>query len=755
MDEIIAALESIETEGSFCASKTVTPKNLNIKVNKIGQLDYPVSQPQIEALISQAKPASFGFKNQTILDPSVRKVLEIPKSRVSIPIKQWRAKFEPILDEFKEKLGLPKKSTLKAELHNMLIYESGCFFKPHQDSEKKDGMVASLVVVLPSEHTGGELIIEHNGKKETFKSKQTKIPKISFIGFYADCPHEVKEVKSGHRITLTYNLILEGYKGQVYIPNDQDFNVRLKEAMQRYFVDGNSNDPFDNNKTPKLVYLLDHQYTEKSLSWDLLKNHDLERASALLSIADDMGLSAHLVLADMRETWECEYDYDSYRSRRDYYDDDDDEDEDQDEEGEPVYIVDSEVVLKHWLSRSGESIEFKDFCPSNKEICWTNDNELNKPYESEYEGWMGNYGNTLDRWYHRAAIVLWRKEDYYAILFEIDQDQFVNHIFDLVDQNDQEELQKMLQYVVPYWSNYARNHNESDDIKKVLHLAKRLGDASISFKLLKPYDSNIFSLEHLTIWMDLLKLYGCEWGIDLLDVLTKNGSHYRGLTEFNTLDKIFKELKSESKNEPLITWLGKYQLSSIKTNHLQKYFVTSEYRSKAGKRVEDINDLLVALITADNKLLFEETLAYVMDNNSTYDDLYLAQLTLTMKNKLPAVWDISILQIHVKNRLVSEQSQGAPDPENWSITDKPKCKCAECKVLAHYLSDKDAKDKIWPLLQDTRRHVEHELSQMKVPVNYKVDKKGRPYKLVLMKSKEIYDQSKIRYDKVNEALSFL
>ncbi len=29
-----------------------------------------------------------------------------------------------------------------------------------------------------------------------------------------------------------------------------------------------------------------------------------------------------------------------------------------------------------------------------------------KPYESEYEGYMGNWGTTLDRWYRRAAVVV-------------------------------------------------------------------------------------------------------------------------------------------------------------------------------------------------------------------------------------------------------------------------------------------------------------------------------------------------------------
>jgi hypothetical protein len=33
-----------------------------------------------------------------------------------------------------------------------------------------------------------------------------------------------------------------------------------------------------------------------------------------------------------------------------------------------------------------------------------------KPTSKEFEGYTGNEGNTLDRWYHRSAIVLWHRE---------------------------------------------------------------------------------------------------------------------------------------------------------------------------------------------------------------------------------------------------------------------------------------------------------------------------------------------------------
>ena len=48
------------------------------------------------------------------------------------------------------------------------------------------------------------------------------------------------------------------------------------------------------------------------------------------------------------------------------------------------------------------------------EICASTATGDLEPYASEYEGYMGNWGNTLDRWYHRAAVVVWPREQAFA-----------------------------------------------------------------------------------------------------------------------------------------------------------------------------------------------------------------------------------------------------------------------------------------------------------------------------------------------------
>ena len=73
----------------------------------------------------------------------------------------------------------------------------------------------------------------------------------------------------------------------------------------------------------------------------------------------------------------------------------------------------------HEVQKLTAGFTFKDCALWDHQITWTKASDAFEPFESEYEGYMGNYGNTMDRWYHRAAVVLWRKEDHYPILFSI------------------------------------------------------------------------------------------------------------------------------------------------------------------------------------------------------------------------------------------------------------------------------------------------------------------------------------------------
>ncbi len=84
-------------------------------------------------------------------------------------------------------------------------------------------MFGSLVVVFPSPHEGGALLLRHRDHEWTFDSGKALAaaknkPSIGYATFSSDIEHEVALVTSGHRITLTYYLYFDD--GGPVSPND-------------------------------------------------------------------------------------------------------------------------------------------------------------------------------------------------------------------------------------------------------------------------------------------------------------------------------------------------------------------------------------------------------------------------------------------------------------------------------------------------------------------------------------------------------
>ena len=78
-------------------------------------------------------------------------------------------------------------------------------------------MLGSLVIIYPTPHEGGELVLRH--KDLHLKDREWKFdansltasqssPSLAYVAFYSDLEHEVLKVTSGRRVTVTYNLYL-------------------------------------------------------------------------------------------------------------------------------------------------------------------------------------------------------------------------------------------------------------------------------------------------------------------------------------------------------------------------------------------------------------------------------------------------------------------------------------------------------------------------------------------------------------------
>jgi predicted 2-oxoglutarate/Fe(II)-dependent dioxygenase YbiX len=513
-----------EAQAAFSVEMTAEMDDLRLEVEGFGHVRFPVTPAKARKLIGLGQPARFGRGEETVTDPEVRDTWEIPKHLVRA---EWNdAALKDILATVKEELGLPNAAGLTADLHSLLAYETNQHFLAHQDSEKDDSMVGTLVVTLPSRYAGGELMVGHNEEWKAYRGSKTA---LSLVAFYADCRHEVLRVQSGYRITLTYNLLLHGDTSRR--GGDGGTAAKLADLLREHFstpvpryYGGPAADPPN-----RLVYLLDHEYTPRGLSWRRLKGADATRVALLRAAADRAGCEAVLALADIKTTHSAfEDDYDDYQYGRRWDDDyDDDEYDDDDDSGDDTgyeiqELIESEVTVTRWTRPDGTRLEETSLSVDDDQVCASTPTGDLEPYSSEYEGYMGNWGNTLDRWYHRAAVLVWPRDQAFANRAETSPAWALDELAAMASAGDVPGAQSAVATLAPFWDGAlrARTPQDRDRVSEVfgkaLRAADAVADAGTAAMLLRP-----FRIENLTgarggSFGKIADRYGQQWTADLL-----------------------------------------------------------------------------------------------------------------------------------------------------------------------------------------------------------------------------------------------
>ncbi len=186
VEQLLKALGSIDESPRFCVSGSVDPVLPGLEVAGVGTVGIPVNPSTAQQLIEHASQAPYGRGEETIVDTSVRRVWQIEPKQLANRNPQWGSLVEGIVKGVRSEFDI--KGEVTAELYKPLIYEKGSFFAPHRDTEKVEGMFATLVVCLPSRHQGGTLIVSHDqqSREIDFGGPQGEY-QVQYAAFCADC----------------------------------------------------------------------------------------------------------------------------------------------------------------------------------------------------------------------------------------------------------------------------------------------------------------------------------------------------------------------------------------------------------------------------------------------------------------------------------------------------------------------------------------------------------------------------------------
>ena len=310
------ALDGVANPGSFAVSGVFNGSPPAIEITGVGRLAYPLCNEQAASIISKCgSRAPFGKGTQTVVDESVRKAWQVEVASLKFVSKgvDWLSvRLPKIVEVAASGLGLSSTELgIEAHLYKMLLYEEGGKFDSHTDTEKELGMFGSLVVQLPAEHTGGDLVVEHGKEKKTVQFSVDSDERMTWAAFYADCKHTLMSVESGLRLVLAFNLVRTrptspGVDNILKAPTQPDSQAH---ALRRVVVDWING----NRRLTRLLIPLEHKYTEASCSIQNLKGADLAKYRVLSSTtkADDCDealFSVGLALLEKHDTGTCEDD---------------------------------------------------------------------------------------------------------------------------------------------------------------------------------------------------------------------------------------------------------------------------------------------------------------------------------------------------------------------------------------------------------------------------------------------------------------
>jgi hypothetical protein len=702
--QTLQILQQLKGSGKFTSINTTKFIFPGLNVENVGEIAFPLNKYQAELLIQSAQKAPFGKGSQTIFDDNVRSAREIDASKLTFNNPEWEKLLQEIINEIKIDLGL-ENYVIDANLYKLLIYEKGDFFLPHKDSEKEKGMFGTLIIGLPSQYRGGELVIKFDGEKETARFDQDNY-NINYAAFYADCDHEVKPLISGYRVCLTYNLIQQKAAENIKLQSLQSYASELATLFSEY----------ENNSKPYIV-LLGHQYTPENFSKENLKLNDRSKAETLMLAAEKAGFYAKMCLVTSYLSGAPEYE-DYYKYGK----------EDGDENAKMEEVYEEELDIEHWLKNNFPDLNKVHFEEDDLITSFTLDED--EPIIKESTGYMGNYGPDLMHWYHYGAVMIWSPKVNAQILFSQStktQLEWINYFID-APQVSEEEVKAIYSILSTGFNNSSINRNDDVNYNAIANWLIKQNQETFLLKIADEVLQFYFEKIDYTNWIKLLIRLEPKNIQKLFDKLTKNIT-LPVLEKLTVL--ILKMAKNESLKELTTEQVAKlpacFKSIYAQTNHMVKATV-----------IDDLFLIEKELFTETSWIKqLTKTLTEQPDWNYIHQVL-VPQLLTTQQNTSQLRANLldfckEYLKKSIDNQPKSHSDWTRPLP---NITNYKK----EWGILTEFLSSPDQQVFDYRRNQSERESLEFAIKAVEIDLKTETIRKGSPHTLRIIKTQAEYER---------------
>ena len=750
-------LLSIDRPGTYCVGGRMVLPMPRLVVDGVGDLSFPVPPTQIEALLAAAQQAPHGKGTYTLVDTSVRDCRQIDARNVRVLGRAWRDSLAKVMDVVADGLGLPAER-LGAELYKLLLYEKGGFFAEHRDTEKVPGMVATLTLSLPTAGAGGEIVVRHKGRETTFDLTAREPSELAFAAFYADCPHEVLPVREGHRVSLVFNLFLDSGRSAPGAPDYGDLVATVADCLEEWRRELGADDP------SKIVWLLDHEYSEEGLSFAALKNTDAAVARVLAEAAERVDWDLHAAVLRIAEYGTPEFDY---------WGADDDEDA---EMGE---VHDRWTTLDGWVSPDGGRPGLGEIPRRDGELLPSGGLEVAEPDERRLSGSTGNEGPTLELTYRLAALVLWPREKAIDVVLAGGIDGAVAWAANRVTGKSEGD-NLILERLIEQWP-VDRDSYRHQDRAAMVRLLATAGTAELAVGFLRHAVLRKYDGSENEALAETMCLIGAAQTGEFLETLVRKQLSERpaAVVELLTLAEEVADQDDrrcewrDALREPV-----RFALTGIEAA-LRKA-VEARVRREADRRSrilawgfarypdsdpdlsfgrgdpprdwidsEAVRDLFLLARPLD---LADEALAAARAIGScpevvTPDRLLPAALEgMCEDEELARSEGYAALWKQAADFLLKRSSAAPAAPGDWTIAAEVSCDCSDCSKLRAFCRDSDRRVGRFSVRKDRRKHLHRMIDVHRLDLDHVTERRGSPYTLVLTKNRKSYQRRCREYE---------
>lgn len=741
LPEVLAlVLDQVRNPRTYYALGTLDMHPLRLEVDGIGQIALPLLPVQAEQLIGVSEQAGRDHEDRQAPGSAADRPWQIDAAQVRILGRRWEEDLAEAVTRAAAGLGVA--GGVEAELYKLLVYDEGAFRIPEHTGARNPGIFATLLVMLPSPYPDGELVIRHKGREERLDLSHDEPSEIAYAAFFGDCCHEVPELASGYRLALVYDLIRPQGEPLPRPPDRYSAHIMATWLMR------------DWKDTPrKLVYPLEHLYTDAPPGFQSLKGTDAKVAGALQAAARAADCDLHLARVTVFESGiarQVETDGGESDGGESDAQGGDQNPEPQDEEAhfEIAEVCDFGRIVHHWQLPDGSSPGFGNLFLETDEISppdafaafQASEPELGEPTDDE--------GVYYDRLHQCTALVIWPRTHRAAAIADggltvsmpylsrlMDRWQEAGAVADDATWREAHALALAIRDAWPGEDWQGRQASHDGLAAALLDALSRLGDRDAALEFVSGrVTAGAYDQADNDILLELLCGLPAARSADLLAALVAGNAARKPAA----CAALLARAAADPHQDPRLLRPAAWALFDSVLDPSDQSLKLRWQREAPSPAL--VTDTLTALATVDSDLA-NQALTRILFDSDRYpmDDILVpAALSLAGRDRQPAA--AAGLREAVLAHLERRIAEALEPPSDWQRPATIRCRCPDCRGLSEFLESPS--ESVWRLEADqsTRDHVGHSIERDGCDLECTTDKRGHPYALVCTKNRTSYQQ---------------